>query len=252
MQVKHVMWALAKVFEFFVTQQRFAPGNILIEIPPIRLGVGNVKYVPLDHASNTSIESMSDASPGRLNSTFSLPVRNIAVLPDPGDMQGSGGNARTALPFESVRKKKATDVKGRKEVFVDLSFRPNAHTFPDYQIINASLDLLIRAAQPIDMNEAIGPLFSTYNDVVDFTMSLVPQPYVKSNLLSWLDCINSINGIATAMAEEGPEGKWEELDASIRDNQLVIGRFCIDKGDWTYADPDALCIREERDRVGVQ
>ena len=251
-KVKHVMWALDKIFEIFVSQQRYAPGNVIVEIPPTRLGVGNVQFDPLVHSSNASVESFVNVSPESLNSTFTLPVSDISVLADAVDMQGNGSNAQTMISNNSLRGSEKSDSEKGKNVHVDVSFYADAHTFPDAQIVNASLQLLIRAGQPANIHEAIGPLFSTYNEVADFTISLAPHSYAKTNELSWLDCINSITAIVTAMAREGPEGLWEELSGLIRDDQQVIGRFCIDKGDWTRVDPETVCVQEEQGSVNVQ
>ena len=248
MKVKHIMWTLNRVFELFVAQERYEPGNIIIEIPPTRIGVGNVQFNPLIRSSNASTERISGVSHSMLIPTAS----DLTIHTDALDIRSNSSDARATFAAKKPRVPKPAEVTEGKNVYVRLTFYHDSHTFPDDQIFNASFQLLLRAGQPANKHDGIGPLFSTYNDIANFTMSLAPHAYVKTNELSWIDCINAIKSIGIAMSEHGPEGIWEELSGSIRDDQQVIGKFCIEKGDRTNADPETVCIREEQGSINEQ
>ena len=166
--------------------------------------------------------------------------------------QGNSSTAQTSLANGTVSKLKALDELGEKDdVVIKMGYRPDGKTIPDTQVYNASMLLLLRAAQPSDLSESVGPIFSTYNDVADFTFSFGPSLSAKINELDWLACLNSINAIVTAMAGQGPEGKFAELDGIIMDEDFAIGRFCIDKGDLTKDEPESVCIQTPPEDVSA-
>ena len=217
MRTKHAMWALKKVFEIFVNNRRYAPGSVTVDITNRRLGVGSVQAA-------RSIQATSSQTEGPSNATE--PLTDIVLGINSSLSPNSQGSAGLSNP---------------EKIKVEIDYRPGGVSFDSTQIYNASLNLLIRAAQPADMDGSIGSILSTYNDIENFTISLVSNPFAKATVLSWVDCIRTLNALISEMWTHGPEGTWAELDGTIKDGTLEVGRLCIDRGDLTRLAPATVC-----------
>ena len=256
MQVKCAMWVLKEVFDYFVQQGRYAPGNFVVDVASVRLGVGNVKYVPATSAYNvnasTGLLHYATANNSSLTTTVS-PI-DMTVFADTTLALNipENGTSTPTIPPDIFNQSTNLTAKGRKDVTIDITYRPHGSIFPDTQMYNCSLQLLIRAAEAPNMHADIGSVFSMYNDLADFTFSLVPEPFVKGNELSWLDCINSISSVIMGMESREGERRWAEVDGIIRDKDVAIGRFCIEKGDFTEVDPSRVCDRDTTVNVSGQ
>ena len=217
MRTKHAMWALDEVFEIFVKNGRYAPGSVVVDITNTRLGVGSVQPARSIQAPNSQAEGPSNATG---------PLTDIVLGMNSSLSSNNQGSAGLSNP---------------EKIKLEIEYRPGGVSFDDTQIYNATLKLLIRAAEPADMDASIGPILSIYNDVEDFTISLVSNPFAKSTVLSWVDCIRTLNSLISEMWTHGPEGTWAELDGTIRDGRTEVGRLCIDRGDLTGLAPANVC-----------
>ena len=237
MKAKHAMWALEDMFDIFVETRRYAPGSVVVDITPTRLGVGNVQSAPSIQATTSqtgglsnAIEPLTDIVLG-MNSSLSL------------NSQGNASATHASLPLNLLSDAIPLNSSRSAGLTLKIDYRPGGVSFDAAQIYNATLKLLIRVAEPTDMEASIGPILSIYNDVENFTISFAPDLYVKSTPLSWVDCIYSINALIVLMWAQGPEGRWAELDGFIRDGAVTIGRSCIDRGDLTSSDPKTVCTK---------
>ena len=243
LKVKHTLWALEDVFAKFEKQRRYGPGSMVIEVPPDRLGIGQIQAAST--ATNVPVQGFQ-----LWNSTFENRIGGSAMQFQVDSVVTPIESANTSIvdttPPNSLNSKTLA-----KELSISVTYRDDGQIFPDVQIFNASFKLIVRAAEPPNIHEAIGPLLSTYNDVANFTFSLVAEPFVKTNELSWLDCIDTVAGLVTEMATMGEAGQWAELDGMIKDEGVVLGRFCIDEGDVTKLDPGSLCDVDSPPEVNV-
>ena len=236
MRTKHAMWALLEIFEIFVKSRRYAPGSVVVDITDTRLGVGSVQPA-------RSIQAMSSQSEG---SNATEPLNDI-VLGMNASLSPSGQRNASATPTSLPDLDKLLsdfipfNLSNEQKIKVEMNYRPGGVAFEDTQIYNATLRLLIRTAEPANMDASIGPILATYNDIGNFTISLVSNPFAKSTFLSWVDCVRTINILLTEMWTYGPEGKWAELDGTIMEGTVEIGRLCIDRGDQTSLVPATVC-----------
>lgn len=235
LKVKHLLWALQEMFDIFEEQKRYAPGNVVVEMTPRRLGVGNVQLsrsvsMPIN-VTDTSAHSVPDATleggtlPPNDKALDAGPTLTLNVPSNSSIIPTLSQNQPLSLP----------------DISVDFRYRDNGITIPDTQIFNTSLKTLVKAAEPSNKLESIGPILATYNEMENFTFSIVSNPFVKDKALTWMDCINSIVGIVLKMGSQGADGRWGEIDGFVRDSGVVVGRFCIDKGDLTRVDPGDVC-----------
>ncbi|KAL6717698.1 hypothetical protein ACLMJK_005613 [Lecanora helva] len=250
MRIKHAMWALGEMFDTFVQQQRYTEANVLVELTPQRLGVGNVKFDLSDATYKNNNSTASFVGLTNARSGVIVAVQDMSQLnaTSTDNQQGDDNNTETS---QTTTLKNLT---GRihKDVTVQVAYRTGGATFPDVQIYKTSLQLLITAAQHQNIDESIGPVFSIHNDIANFTISFTPYLFVKGNELSWLDCINSIAALVPSMAMRPPEKAWAEIDGSIQDGDDIIGWFCIDKGDLTRVKPEDLCNKRYPDTTTEQ
>ena len=225
-QIKHVLWMFEEVFDIFVENNLYAPGTIVVDITPDRLGIGNIKAVP----RRPSLDSTELIADGFLNAT----VENL-------ESQANSSDAIIFSPNETLTNLTTPMVSDAQQVSVSFKYRENGATFTDAQVYNVTLKLQIRAAEIPDHNTIIEGKLSSYNDMDDFTFSLVSES-AKHVSLTWLNSINSMRTILATMARSGSEGKWAEIDGVVKDSDAgVIGRFCMDKGDLTNLNPDNVC-----------
>ena len=237
MKAKHAMWALEEIFDIFVEHRRYAPGSVVVDITPIRLGVGSVQSAPRVPGTTPQtgdlskvIKPLPDIGPG-INASLSL------------NGQGNARATHASLPLNLLSDFIPLNSSRSEHLIVNIDYRPGGVSYDAAQIYNATLKLLIRVAEPTDYEASIGPILSIYNDVENFTVSFAPNLYLKHTALTWLDCIYSINGLIVLMWAQAPEGRWEELDGFIRDGAVIIGRTCIDSGDLTDSDPETVCTK---------
>ncbi|KAM0796880.1 hypothetical protein BDR22DRAFT_499321 [Usnea florida] len=237
MRNKHAMWALEEIFEIFVRNRRYASGSVVVDIATTRLGVGSVQPA-------RSIQAMSPQAEGPSNATG--PLTDIVLGMNSSLSPNSQGNASATPASLPDPNKLLSDfipfkLSNPENLKIEINYRPGGVAFEDTQIYNATLRLLIRTAEPADMDASIGPILSTYNDIENFTISLVSNPFAKSTVLSWVDCLRSLNALVSDMWTHGPEGTWAELDGTITDGTLEVGRLCIDRGDLTSWAPANVC-----------
>lgn len=243
LKIKHVMWALEEMFDIFEEQRRYAPGSVVVDITPDRLAVGNVQSTDSDstpiNLTDTSARGVADATLGRAT----LPLDDIVLDTGTTSLNESGNSSftQTVLPNHTMSNPAILNVIGGKDTSIDFHYRVDGATFHDTQIFNTSFKTLIKAAELSNLHESIGPILSTYNAMDNFTFSLVPEPFVKAKALSWTVCIKSIVAIVVKMTTQGPEGRWGEIDGFVTDGRVVIGRFCIDKGDLRGVNPGDVC-----------
>ena len=232
------MWALEEMFDIFVENRRYAPGSVVVDITPTRLGVGNVQPAPLIQATTSQT--------GHLSKVIE-PLTDIILGINSSLSHNRQGNAsattHATLPLNLLSDVIPLNSSRSADLTLKIDYRPGGISFDAAQIYNATLKLLIRVAEPTDLEASIGPILSIYNDVENFTVSFAPNLYVKYTPLSWLDCIYSINALIVLMWAQGPEGRWAELDGFIKDGAVTIGRSCIDSGDLTSSDPDTVCTK---------
>ena len=217
MRTKHAMWALEEVFGIFVENRHYAPGSVVVDVTNTRLGVGSVQPA-------RSIQATSSQAEGPSNAT--VPLTDIVLGMNSSLSPNSQGSAGLSNP---------------EKIKLEINYRPGGVSFDSTQIYNASLKLLIRTAEPADMDASIGPILSIYNDIENFTISLVSNPFAKSTVLSWVDCVRTLNSLISEMWTHGPEGTWAELDGTMKDGSTEVGRLCIDRGDLTGLAPATVC-----------
>ena len=217
MRTKHGMWALKEIFDIFVNNRRYAPGSVVVDIFNIRLGVGSVQ-------PPRSIQATSSQAEGPPNAT--VPLTDIILGRNSSLSPNSQGSAGLSNP---------------EKIKLEIDYRPGGISFDSTQIYNSSLKLLIRVAEPADMDASIGSIVSTYNDIENFTISVVSNPFAKATVLSWVDCIRTLNALISEMWTHGPDGTWAELDGTIKDGRTEVGRLCIDRGDLTRLAPATVC-----------
>lgn len=225
-QIKHVLWMFEEVFDVFVEQDRYAPGTIVVDITPDRLGIGNIKAVSKPRLIDTTDLFGNDLSSNAL---------------DFSDLQGLSSDVMVLSPNETLANLSTQTGNDRQQVTVQFQYRDDGATLTDAQVYNVTLKLLIKAAEVRNHNTIVEGKLSSYNDMDDFTFSMVPES-AKRVSLTWLNSINSLHTILATMARCGPEGKWAEIDGIVKDlEEGVIGRFCMDKGDLTNLDPKNVC-----------
>ena len=237
MRVKHTMWALEEMFEIFVKNGRYAPGSVVVDITHTRLGVGSVQPARSIQATSSQIDGPFNTTAPRtsivldMNSSLSLNNQRNA----------SATTASPPIPNNLLSDFISLDLSNPEKIRLEIHYRLGGFSFDSTQIYNATLKLLIRTAEPTDRDASIGPILSAYNDVENFTISLVSNPFVKSTALSWVDCIRTINALVGEMWTQVLGGRWAELDGIIWDGTLNVGRLCIDRGDLTSLNPETVC-----------
>ena len=242
---KHILWTFEEIFDIFVEHNRYAPGNVVVEITPDRLGVGNVMEAPIVPVSSLTTPAGVDFVSATLGSSNSSDGE-ISILDTESTMlvqtTDSNSTAQHIQSNDTFFEAAPVGARKKRDISIDFKFREHGATFTDAQIFNASLKLLIMAAEP-PKHDSVGRSFSTYNDMDDFTFSVVAEQGLRGYALTWVDCINSIHGAVNMMSKQGAasEGKWGEIVGLIQNFRVNIGRFCIDRGDLTGFSPTALC-----------
>ncbi len=243
--IKHIVWALERLFDIVVESDRYSVGTIMVNsnwdigrlalgtvtVVDSSLGLVNTKNRHPDTLSTSTLEgSTVNATMTDLKDT--APVPNLQI---PNHAEGTSNTVQTSPLNQTL----ITDT----DIQLALLYRRNGATFHDVQVYNASLKLLVRIAEAPNQQAFIFPMLSTYNDMDDFTLSVRPVNFAKRSELSWRDASDVLAYLAVRMSEEEEEqgGKWAELQGRIQVDGTVTGVLCIDKGDRMGWEPRDLC-----------
>ena len=252
--VKHVAWALGTIFDIVVNDDDYRGSNFEVRLGPTTLGVGNVYSAEKGSAAvnvpDTRIGGLSETSIIDLmpNSTLT-PYNDTALdtaLTLPDYWQGNS----SPIKYLPLNHKPGTspDVNAEGQVNLKFWYRADGAVVDDAQVYNASLKLIVRAAEPSDLHATIWPGLATYSDKDDFTYTIRPVSFDTRGDMGYLDAIFSLATIVGMMAKTGgPPGMFAELYGKIKAGGTLIGAFCIDKGDKTGMDLHELCNRREQD-----
>ena len=253
LRAKHIMWTLERIFDFIVDDDSYLPGNVVVDVGSTTLGVGNVYNAPADSApvnlSDTLTGDTGDGTPGGLTLDAKLALSNQTVsnldFALPVYWQGN------VSPVQSfpLSQNPGTSTHPNPEGGVRLQFwyRTNGAHVDDAQVYNASLKLLVKAAEPADLKGSVWPGLSTYSDMDDFTFTIRPESFATRNDLSRFDTIFSLASIAGMMSKNGgAPGRFMELYGRISVGTTPVGEFCIDKGDKTGLNLEDLCNAEDQ------
>ena len=254
LKVKHLMWALEEMFDIFEEQKRYAPGSVVVEVTPARLGVGNVHAALSDSKPTNSTGMIAGSVPDTTFERVTLPLDDMAYLTSSTislNESDNSSNTKNIIPNQTLSGPARLNAAMGKDISVDFRYRPNGASLDDAQVYNTSLKMVIKAGEQSDRLESIGAILATYNPMDNFTFSFVSEPFVKGKVLTWTDSINSVSGIIFKMASRGPGGMWKEIVGFINDGPVVIGRFCIDKGDFTTLDPQFVCPVRRSESVSM-
>ena len=254
LRVKHVIWTLEKIFDYYVNNDIYQSSNFVVHLGSTALGAGNVYSTERDSAaaniSDTRIGDLADGSTGDSARDPTLALSNDAVmgtgLAPTAYWQGNTSPIQT-LP---LRQKSSAPVNLAAEGRVSYLFwyRPNGAIFDDAQVYNATLKLLVKAAEPSSLKETIWPGLTTYNSRDNFTFTMRPVNFALRENLDYFDSIVALASIVSMMAKSGGlPGRFMELDGTLQAGMELIGRFCIDKGDKTELNLQELCTLGQPD-----
>ena len=251
LKAKHVMWALDNTFDVIVKDDRYLPGNIVVNLGSTTLGVGNVhstfgKPGPVDPSGNL-IQDFTDAT--ALSSTqgsSSAPSNDKTLSMNLVHLQEDASTTPTLLLSNITNNSMPLNASGN--VYIRFGYREGGASVDDAQVYNASLKLLLKAAEHPNLKETIWPGLSTYNDKDDFSFTLRPANYDARDDVSWWDSIFALSSIAVQMSKAGgAPGRFAELDGYIKVGTTLTARFCIDKGDKTGLDLQDVCDTNDQE-----
>ena len=252
--VKHVVWALEKIFDIVVNGDVYRDSNFEVRLGPTTLGVANVysaeKSSAAVNVSDTRVGGLPETSFTNLMPKSTLTAYNNTVLDTaltlPDYWQGNTSPTQY-LPL-SHKPGTSTDVNAEGQVNLKFWYRADGAVVDDGQVYNASLKLLVKAAEAPNLHATIWPGLTTYNNKDDFTYTIRPVSFDTRGDMVYLDAIFSLATIVGMMAKSGgPPGMFAELYGKIKAGGTLIGAFCIDKGDKTGMDLLELCLRREQD-----
>lgn len=249
--VKHILWALEKIFEAILDADSYRSGNAVVYLGSTTLGVGNV-YAAMrpPGAVNTSDTRTGDLAGGSNGgsiptSTLALPNKTVSHtdLVLPADGQGNSS------PIETLPLRLIINASGRlnsTEIMqIRFWYRHHAALVDDAQVYNSSIKLLLKAAEAEDIDASIWPGIATYNVKDNFTLTVRPAGVAHRNDASWWDSIFLLSTMPVQMSRIGGEpGIFAELDGTIEVHEVTTARFCIDKGDKTGVNPQDMCTRQ--------
>ena len=154
-------------------------------------------------------------------------------------------NATTSLPDTTLTVLQDDP----KHVGVSIEFRrAPALMIPEAQVYNASLQILLQAAQIPDIGSSIWPGLATYNAVYDFTMKFYPSSYIVRDRLDVETTALAISYMADAMVSHAEVGAYPEFDGEIIVDRNQVGQFYALKGDSTG---ELRCVDSEDKGGGV-
>ena len=245
-RVKHIIWALEDIFDIIVEHDRFLSGQVIVDLGPTTLGVGNVYTTVLAdsgpvNSSGTVTGDFARTNIGglTLNSTWppsnnTVPYKDPNIIKIPNSLSSQISDASVHLGAHG-------------NVNLRYWYRTGGAPLNDAQVYNATLKLLIKVAEPVDKKGDIWPGISTYNDMDDFTLTLRPNGIEHRTDVSWLDMIFALSTIPVMMYRHtGPPGTFKELDGTINLDHVIVGRFCIDKGNKTGLEFMDVCNVENQ------
>lgn len=251
---KHIVWTLDELFDIFVEYQKFLPGSAEIDWVPVRpaapysFGVASVQSVSVSSSQPSASDALaenvaasvsqkgSDIIPSQATSSL------IPILALPGLEQGNSSIIPLSLISEAPDG--PTNLSASPKVDVVFRFRPHGVIFQVSQVYNASQKLLIKIAEK-DVSATVPSLFSTYNDMNDFTYSFRPLRVSAGDKVSYYTCVLAIQMIPHLMWHKGgPTGRWTEIDGRLLVDRIDSARFCIEKGDKTRLNPEDVCTIE--------
>ena len=249
LRIKHIIWALDEIFDIIIEHDRNLPGDVVIKLVPITIGLGNVYTVPAGSTPVKPTDVFSgdladDITGGSIFDSTSIASNNTILAADLAPQTYWEGDASPILTLPS---RQQSDIfmpnPAAGNVKVQFWYRHNGAPVDGTQVYNASLKLLTRAAEPVDVKATIWPGLSQYNDMDNITMTIRPENFALRKDLNWFDTIFALASIAGTMAKHGgPPGKFAEIDGSIVAGETTIGRFCIEKGDKTRRNPEDICV----------
>lgn len=219
LRVKHLMWAFEEMFDIYVENNRYESGSVFVDITPDRLAIGNVQAAPAQTIGSFGSSFRRDTTEINLGDSW---------LTATSPFQETSVPTNTTTPDNLPHLLTSPE---HKRIEIDAQYRPSGASLPVEQIYNATLKLLLLTGETPNILAPIGPVISIYNDMADFTLSFTSTPFLKIGTLTYLDCLNSIGALTVIMSEQGVEGRWAEMDGFVRDGRVVLGKFCINKGD---------------------
>ena len=255
LHLKHVVWALVELFNIMVKQNRFSVGNIVVNSnwDTDRLAVGTVT-VPgtgLGLVNATDELSIGQSEDSIMNTSIIDP-NNASSSPGLRLVNSTQSKMQTIeLPtFNRSSDFVSANPNTEDRIQLHITWFPGGATFHDVQIYSASLQLLVQIAQVDDQDGTIWPVISTYNDMDDFTLSVGPIGFAKHSELTWGDTAIVLAYMGLAMSSQGTPGRmWAELEGIIENDKIVVGIFCVAKGNRTGWRPAAMCPKTSLDSI---
>ena len=250
--VKHVVWALETIFDFVVNNDHYWDSNFEVHLGPTTLGVGNIfsaekgsaaVNVPDTRSGGLPETSIIDLMPNSTLTAYNNTALD-AALTLPGYWQGDTSPIQY-LPLSNIPDT-STNAKAKGQVNLKFWYRADGAVVDDAQVYNASLKLIVKAAEAPSLHTTIWPGLTTYSDKDDFTYTIRPASSETRDDMEYLDAIFSVSTIVGMMAKSGgAPGQFAELYGRINAGSTLIGQFCIDKGDKTGMDLHELCEQRE-------
>lgn len=249
--VKHIMWALEKIFDAVLNADSYLSGNAVVYLGSTTLGVGNVyAVIRPPGAVNTADTPIGDLADGNTGGSILLstlaPPNETALHTDlvlPSGMRRNTSTVET-LPL-GPRTNASRHLNSTNDVQIHFWYREHAASVDDAQVYNSSIKLLLLAGERPDVEASIWPGVATYNAVDDFTVTIRPAGVAHRDDVSWWDAIFLLSTMPVQMSRVGGvPGKFAELDGTAQVDDVVTARFCIDKGDQTGVDPQDMCTRQ--------
>ena len=249
-EVKHVAWALVRLFDIIVDDDRYSIGTFVIDLGWSTgvLALGSINIVD----SSVVLVDTADLLPGNLSSSAlksSIPKattngsNDLTPGPESSLIDNKHANLK-AIQSSTLNQTSdyVPDLSTSNDVAWHLLYRPHGAIFHDVQVYNASLKLLLRIAEVGDQSATIWPMIATYNDKDDFTLSVRPVGFAKSSELSWAATANLLGYLAEDISRRGKQpGRWAELGGSVEVDGKFVGIVCIDKYDRMGRGAEDLC-----------
>ena len=245
LKAKHIMWALDKIFDIIVNDDRYLSGNLVVNVGSTALGVGSVystvaKPAPVNPSGNVVQGSTDAAVLGSTQASRSALSDDKKLSIDSVYLQENASTTPTLLLSHISNDSMPLNASGN--VHLGFGYREGGALVDDAQVYNTSLKLLLKAADHPDLKRTIWPGLSTYNDKDDFSFTLRPASYAARDDVSWWDSIFALSTIAVQMSKAGGSpGRFAEMDGYVKVGTTITARFCIDKGDKTGLDLQDVC-----------
>lgn len=251
LMVKQIMWALEKIFEAILDADSYLSGNAVVYLGSTTLGVGNVyAVIRPSGAVNTSdarTGHLADGNTGGsiLTSTLAPPNETVSHADSVliADKEGNSSPVDT-LPLGLITSASGRLNSTEADVQIHFWYREHAAPVDDAQVYNSSIKLILKAAEPEDIDASIWPGIATYNVMNDFTLTVRPAGVAHRTDVSWWDTIFLLSTMPVQMSRVGGvPGMFAELDGTVQIDEVTAARFCIDKGDKTGVNPQDMCTR---------